>query len=79
MKTIMQKCATCEGEGLVKIDILGETHTLDTDKVWCDEAQEYLDLKIETCPDCLGEGEIDVTEDYYLNKADDFIKEQKER
>jgi hypothetical protein len=56
MKTIMQKCATCEGEGLVKIDTLGDVHPIDTDQVWCDEAQEFLELNIEICPDCLGYG-----------------------
>lgn len=79
MKQIMKTCSTCEGEGMVKIDTFGDVHTLDTPSVWCEEAQEFLELKEDICPDCLGLGEIDITDDYYLNEADDFIKSQKEQ
>lgn len=79
MKQIMKTCSTCEGEGMVKIDTLGDVHTLDTPSVWCEEAQEFLELKEEICPDCLGLGEIDITDDYYLNEADDYNKAQKEQ
>lgn len=79
MKIIMAKCLTCEGEGIVKIDTLGNVHILDTPSVWCEEAQEFLELKEEICPECDGLGEIDITDDYYLNEADDYIKAQKEK
>jgi DnaJ-class molecular chaperone len=78
MKQIMKTCATCNGEGMVKRDTLGEIHTIDTPSVWCAEAQEFLTIKEEICPDCDGLGEIDITDDYYLNEADDYIKVQKE-
>ena len=79
MKIIMAKCLTCEGEGMIKKDALGEVHSIDTTSVWCADAQEYLTLKEEICPECDGLGEIDITDDYYLNESDDFIKAQKEK
>lgn len=79
MKQIMKHCETCDGLGLVKIDSLGEIHSVEVEKVWNDEAEAYLKVTECICPDCLGLGEIDITEDYYLNEADDFIKAQKEK
>jgi DnaJ-class molecular chaperone len=79
MKPIMKKCETCEGLGLVKIDTLGEVHTADTDQVWCEEAQEFLSLHEEICPDCLGLGEIDISDDIeddivYQNRKENQCK-----
>lgn len=63
MKQIMKTCSTCDGKGMVKIDTLGDLHTLDTQSVWCEDGQEFLELKEEYCPECFGLGEIDITED----------------
>lgn len=79
MAQITKKCETCNGEGVVKIDELGETHNVNITKVYDNETGELLELKRSICPDCEGLGTIDITEDYYLNKADDLIKQQKEK
>lgn len=63
MKQIMKHCETCEGLGLVKIDSLGEIHSVEVEKVWNEDAESYLKVTECICPDCLGLGEIDITED----------------
>ena len=79
MAQITKKCETCNGEGVVKIDELGELHNINISKVYDNETGELLKLKEKICPDCDGLGEIDFTDDYYSEKADEYIKNQKER
>ena len=71
MKQITKPCATCNGEGIVKIDELGDVHNINVSKVYDNETGEKLKLKGSVCPDCEGLGYIDITEDYFLNKADE--------
>lgn len=78
MKQINITCPTCEGEGMIKRDELNGIHHIDTEKVWCDEGKEFMMLRPDICPDCDGSGEIDYTDDYYLNKSDEQIKSRKE-
>ena len=78
MKAIFEKCETCQGTGMIKSDIFGEVYPMDQKSVWSEEAQEYLELTEKVCPDCEGSGLIDVTDDYFLNKADEQIKSRKE-
>ena len=63
MKQIMKKCETCNGQGVVKIDTLRNIHLITTEKVWCEEAEQYLETETAICPDCEGLGEIDITDD----------------
>jgi len=62
MNKINRPCPTCEGEGMINRDSINETHHIKITKVWCEEAQEWLTLKSEICPECGGRGYIDVTE-----------------
>jgi len=78
MNPINRTCPTCEGEGMIKKDELNGIHPLHTESYYSDEANEYLELCPEICPDCEGSGLIDVTDDYFLNKADEQIKSRKE-
>ena len=78
MNPINRTCPTCEGEGMIKRDELNGIHPLHTESYYCVEANEYLQLRPEICPECDGSGLIDVTDDYILNKADEQIKSRKE-
>ena len=77
-KFLMIKCPTCDGEGIVKKDELGEVHHINTNEVFDYESGEYLKLKECICPECDGLGEVDMTEDFLDNQIDEFIKKRKE-
>lgn len=78
MKAIFKTCETCNGAGKVKKNIFGEIFEIDTQTAWSEEIGEYVELSECICPDCDGSGEIDYTDDYFLNKEDEIIKIRKE-
>jgi len=78
MKTVFKTCETCNGAGKVKKNIFGEIFEIDTQTAWSEEIGEYVELSECICPDCDGSGEMDYTDDYYLNKEDEIIKIRKE-
>ena len=78
MKPIFKTCDTCKGSGRVKKSIFGEIYELEEQTAWSEEIGAYVELKECDCPECEGSGVIDFTDDYYLNKADEQIKNRKE-
>lgn len=78
MKPIFETCETCQGTGMIKVDIFGETYPIDQRSVWNEEAQEYLELSEKVCPDCCGAGEVEVSEDKEDERIDEWIKNRKE-
>ena len=78
MKTVFKTCETCNGAGKVKKNIFGEIFELEAQTAWSEEIGEYVELKECDCPDCDGSGIVDTTDDYFLNKADEQIKNRKE-
>ena len=44
MKPLFETCETCQGTGMIKVDIFGETYPIDQKSVWNEEAQECTRL-----------------------------------
>ena len=73
---VLKKCPTCDGEGMIKRDDLNEMHHIDTEKVWFDEAQEWMTLRPEICPECEGSGQIDIYENIQNEIIDKYAKNE---
>ena len=74
----LKKCPTCDGEGMIKRDDLNELHHIDTEKVWCDEANEWMTLRVEICPECEGAGQVDIYDEIQNEIIDNYAKNRKQ-
>ncbi len=63
---------------MIKRDDLNELHHIDTEKVWCDEAHEWMTLRPEICPECEGSGQIDIYENIQNEIIDNYAKNRKQ-